>query len=731
MRIFVYSMCWVLALTMMPGCGGGKDKEQANATTSNPVSQSNERANDRSEDVEPDWEDEEGFTGADGLRNGLFPQAGAGTYPVVFNSTGMGGGLFPQRGTEDHSPSRSEGSSNTSPSAFGAMLNAVSDVVRGSGGSGVPTMPNMGQPVKQESEYGELYDKAAEYFQSGEGEKALDHVYAYMLSSDDAMSEFPMRWHSTIKRPRVALRWGVGVVRGGVDDERAPVIGEPVADSGDGGGRDNGGRGGGNARGGGGNARGGGVSSPTGGGNARGGGGRGGGGRGGGNARGGGNTRGGGGGAASSTSYAQIDASTPTGLLLYYTGDFGAQLIKEFDKQRQSQGHFGRVLKDMPVVLSPAELAAQANFGNFAGGQDALPGVEPNFGGGRDGGRGDGGRGGFDSRGAGGRGDGGRGGFDSRGAGGPGGAPTRGGAPSRGGADRGGQGDGGRGGFDRRSGIQDGGGRGGAPSRGGEGDGGRGGFDRRSGIQDGGGRGGAPSRGQDEGGRGGLDRGAGIQNGGLGDIRIDAAEGFQQEGGRGGFDRRAGIQEGGRGGQQEGGRGGFDRRAGVQDGGGRGGAPSRGGNQDAITYSEHVQPILQQRCASCHNANKTRGGFDLSNFANLMRGGNGGAAVEPGKANESYLYALVTHSEDPVMPPNGNKIPQNEIDVIRQWIDGGALEGEAVASRGGAGRGGQGDGGRGGFDRRAGIQDGGGRGGAPSRGGAGRGGQEDGGRGGF
>lgn len=69
-----------------------------------------------------------------------------------------------------------------------------------------------------------------------------------------------------------------------------------------------------------------------------------------------------------------------------------------------------------------------------------------------------------------------------------------------------------------------------------------------------------------------------------------------------------------------------------------------------------------------------------------MQGGNGGAPVDVGNSNDSFLFALITHAEEPVMPPNGNKIPQNEIDLIGKWIDGGALQaanGNAGSSRGG------------------------------------------------
>ena len=93
-----------------------------------------------------------------------------------------------------------------------------------------------------------------------------------------------------------------------------------------------------------------------------------------------------------------------------------------------------------------------------------------------------------------------------------------------------------------------------------------------------------------------------------------------------------------------------------------------------ITYEEHVQPILRQKCFSCHNPDKKSGDLDMTNYTNLMQGGGSGAVIEPGDSSSSYLYGLVTHQDEPFMPPESPKIPDEMIDTIRKWIDGGALE---------------------------------------------------------
>ena len=96
--------------------------------------------------------------------------------------------------------------------------------------------------------------------------------------------------------------------------------------------------------------------------------------------------------------------------------------------------------------------------------------------------------------------------------------------------------------------------------------------------------------------------------------------------------------------------------------------------EDKVTFNDHVKPIFQQRCATCHNGSRQSGGLDVTNYTNLMQGGGSGQSIEAGDAGASYLYLLVNHDETPKMPPSGTKIPSAEIRTIEAWINGGALE---------------------------------------------------------
>ena len=93
----------------------------------------------------------------------------------------------------------------------------------------------------------------------------------------------------------------------------------------------------------------------------------------------------------------------------------------------------------------------------------------------------------------------------------------------------------------------------------------------------------------------------------------------------------------------------------------------------SISFAKNAKAIFRAHCVSCHNANKTQGDLDLTNYTAMMQGSSSGDVIEPGSADDSYLFQLITHAESPEMPPNGPRIPDEDIAVIRRWIDGGAI----------------------------------------------------------
>jgi len=103
--------------------------------------------------------------------------------------------------------------------------------------------------------------------------------------------------------------------------------------------------------------------------------------------------------------------------------------------------------------------------------------------------------------------------------------------------------------------------------------------------------------------------------------------------------------------------------------------------QDKITFDDHVFPIFESKCLNCHNPDKKKGDLDLSTYLGAMAGSSGGKVALAGDGGTSKLFTVTVHTEEPVMPPEGDKIPKKSADLIRAWIDGGLLENEGSKAR--------------------------------------------------
>ena len=101
-------------------------------------------------------------------------------------------------------------------------------------------------------------------------------------------------------------------------------------------------------------------------------------------------------------------------------------------------------------------------------------------------------------------------------------------------------------------------------------------------------------------------------------------------------------------------------------------------------YDDDIKPIFSRRCFTCHSAGEMRSGLNLESYAAVLKGGNSGDAVIPGRPASSLLYKAVAHEGDgvPRMPLGGNKIPDAEINIIKDWIQLGLLENAASAPKG-------------------------------------------------
>ncbi|MFN9263615.1 MAG: PSD1 and planctomycete cytochrome C domain-containing protein [Acidobacteriota bacterium] len=87
-------------------------------------------------------------------------------------------------------------------------------------------------------------------------------------------------------------------------------------------------------------------------------------------------------------------------------------------------------------------------------------------------------------------------------------------------------------------------------------------------------------------------------------------------------------------------------------------------------FASDVLPILRAKCIGCHGDKAAQAGLTLTSRDALLRGGHSGAAVLPGKPNDSLLLSMVSTGR---MPVAGPKLTPAEVDTLRQWIEQGAL----------------------------------------------------------
>ncbi len=87
-----------------------------------------------------------------------------------------------------------------------------------------------------------------------------------------------------------------------------------------------------------------------------------------------------------------------------------------------------------------------------------------------------------------------------------------------------------------------------------------------------------------------------------------------------------------------------------------------------VSFARDIRPILTARCLSCHNGTRMSGGLRLDQRKSAVRD----SILIPGQARESRLYQRITATDGEVMPPTGERLTAEQIELIRDWIDAGA-----------------------------------------------------------
>lgn len=96
---------------------------------------------------------------------------------------------------------------------------------------------------------------------------------------------------------------------------------------------------------------------------------------------------------------------------------------------------------------------------------------------------------------------------------------------------------------------------------------------------------------------------------------------------------------------------------------------------EALVYGQLVKPLLEQRCISCHNAEKQKGKLRLDTPEFILVGGEDGKIISAGKPLDSELIKrlLLDANDEHHMPPKGKTpLTENEITLLHWWVQNGA-----------------------------------------------------------
>src|SRR5260221_9341301 len=99
-------------------------------------------------------------------------------------------------------------------------------------------------------------------------------------------------------------------------------------------------------------------------------------------------------------------------------------------------------------------------------------------------------------------------------------------------------------------------------------------------------------------------------------------------------------------------------------------------------FNSDVAALLTDHCVKCHGGEKgTKGALDLTTRELALKGGDTGPAFVPGKSAESLLVQSIRHEDkDLQMPKKEDKLPDDVIAKIAQWVDLGAPYGKPLVA---------------------------------------------------
>jgi DNA-binding beta-propeller fold protein YncE/mono/diheme cytochrome c family protein len=93
-----------------------------------------------------------------------------------------------------------------------------------------------------------------------------------------------------------------------------------------------------------------------------------------------------------------------------------------------------------------------------------------------------------------------------------------------------------------------------------------------------------------------------------------------------------------------------------------------------VSYFREIRPIIQRTCQGCHQPALKNGGLDVTRYESFAAGGNKGPAFKSGAPQESVVFAYLKGERQPRMPFGSPPLADDQIELFRRWIAGGAKD---------------------------------------------------------
>ena len=111
--------------------------------------------------------------------------------------------------------------------------------------------------------------------------------------------------------------------------------------------------------------------------------------------------------------------------------------------------------------------------------------------------------------------------------------------------------------------------------------------------------------------------------------------------------------------------------------------PAKQPTADELRFFETaVRPVLVEHCQKCHGEKKQWSNFRLDSREAILKGGDYGPGIVPGKPEESLLIKAIRHTEEDLKMPKEGKLTDRQIADLVKWVEMGAPFSPAVVAAG-------------------------------------------------